>query len=159
LAGSTGGRAGRGTRCLVTNLSAEPVYVVRVLATVTTDAGRWCNTVTEIRRGEEEEAPPDPERVTRQGPLLTGHWRDIGSVSEVVEGAFETGGGGRLAGHESARLELFVIALYGSEDLPAGAYRTFTIRHEEGAWDVRPSAPDAVQIRGRRKRRQLMQQL
>lgn len=157
---SIGGRDGLGARCLITNLSAEPVYVVRVWATVTTGEDRWSSAVTEYG-ALGEDTPLNPERMTRQGPLLTGHWRDIGSLFELFDRARGVRGEREPMDqldtrHLPSEVELTVAALYGSGDIPVGARRRFTVTADEDVWRVEPATPDTEQIRDRRSRRQLL---
>lgn len=152
---NVGGHTGIRARCLISNMSAEPIYVVRVNATVSSNEEDFSSTVSEYRV-DSEEGPEDAQQVTGQGPLLTGGWRDVGSLSGLITETLQNNADDRSI-YELAplRVELFVIALYGSEDLPVGARRTFSVTRKGEGWGVHPEVPDVEQIRGRRDRREL----
>lgn len=149
-----GGRDDLHARCLVSNMSTYPVYISKVIVTVIDDAGRRSRAVTN-HRGVDEDPPPDAEQQTRQGPLLAGQWRDIGSLIDLLD----TAGGSdqiREASRQSRpwNIELTVVAIYGAEDLPFGARRCFRVT-DGHAEQVRPTTEDTRQIRSRYQRRSL----
>lgn len=149
-----GGRDDLQARCLISNMSTYPVYISKVIVTVIRNAERRSRAVTD-RRGIGEDPPPDPEQQTRQGPLLAGQWRDIGSLVDLLDAA---GGGDEI--REASRrsrpwnLELTVVAIYGAEDLPFGAKRCFRVT-DGHAEQVRPTTEDTQQMRSRYQRRSL----
>ena len=51
-------------RCLISNMSAEPIYIESLIATVETVDGRWSCPVTEA-----DEGRSDLTLATRQGPM------------------------------------------------------------------------------------------
>ncbi len=154
---SLGGQQDLAARCLVTNMSAEPVYVENVTATISTDEEQWSCSISEYGWSSDDDPPVRPEYRTRQGPLLSGQWRDIGSITDVLERARDMLGETRPAGVDDRPLEveLMVIAIYGSEDLPVGARRRFSVISDGAGWRVSPSSGDTEQIRSKRARRQL----
>src|SRR5690606_13490984 len=85
--------------------------------------------------------PSETRLWTRQGPLKAGHVRDMGSVQAIIDHVMESapkGGPSLDLGDGRHSLELKVIAVHGSEDLLAGARRTFdVIQHERGPALVR----------------------
>lgn len=154
---SLGGQQDLTARCLITNMSAEPVYVENVTATVSLEEEEWSCSVSEYGWSRDDNSPMRPEFRTRQGPLLSGQWRDIGSISDVLERARDMLGqtpqvGG---GERPFDVELLVVAIYDSEDLPVGAKRRFTVVSDGAGWRVSPSSGDTEQIRGRRARHKL----
>ena len=99
---------------------------------------------------------------TRQGPLKAGHVRDMGSVQAIIDHVMESapkGGSAPEPGDGRHSLELKVIAVHGSEDLLAGARRTFDIIQHEDRPALRPRSYGATQIRSRRERRQMERSL
>jgi hypothetical protein len=158
---------GRGLdgHCLVTNMGAEPVYILALIAHVEGPGGVRSCAITELE-GEQWSEPSDLRLWTRQGPLDSGELRDMGTLQGMVEHVLDAGPGkdadndgpGRTAGLRSVVLQ--VIAVHGSEDLPMGAERAFDIVADGGAVQMlRPRTHGARQIRSRRERRRLLRLL
>lgn len=150
---------GLDSRCFLSNMSAGPVYVESVLLRLQTRAGTTSHPVTQRR-------PPDGGerhevgRRTRQGPLDSGESRDIGSFREMIEEASTDAsfpGDSPEAWLRSVSVE--VIGIYGSEDLPVGARRPFTLRHVDGRPCLEAREVRTRQILKRRERRQLVADL
>jgi len=161
---TVGGHARPEARCLITNMSAEPVYILAIVAEVSTGEERWSRSITEYELQDEAHPPVDSGQMTRQGPLRTGEFRDIGSFSDLLQRARHAHGdwksSDRVADeHQPAELTLTVIAAHNSEDVLAGARRCFMLPVEEETAQVRPKTPEAQQIRGRWARRRLKRHL
>lgn len=152
---SVGGREGAEARCLISSMSAKPVYVLKVVATVTDGDGQWSSAITDYSVPDDRPGA-SPELVTRQGPLMTGQWRDIGSFRDLLQRALERHDGRSGAGvrHLPTSLELTVVAIYNAEELPVAARRRFSYGD---AQTVRPALSDTVPIRRRRERRRLLE--
>lgn len=157
-----GGGTRLSSRCLVCNMSEEPVYVLSIVATVTTAQGSRRGTVTDYEM-EDEAQPTEAGQVTRQGPLRQGDCRDIGSMGQLVESARHTYGDWESPDkldHDRwpREVKLTVVAIYGPEDLPVAAERSFKLTREDGQ-QVTPITIDTQQIRGRRARKRLYDHL
>lgn len=154
---------GRGldAHCLVTNMSAEAIYIHALIARIEGPDGTLACSITEL----DNETWSDPSEIrlwTRQGPLKAGHVRDMGSVQAIIDHVMESapkGGPSLDLGDGRHSLELKVIAVHGSEDLLAGARRTFDIIQHEDRPALRPRSYGATQIRSRRERRQMERSL
>ncbi|SKA12631.1 hypothetical protein [Novilysobacter spongiicola] len=154
---------GRGldAHCLVTNMSAEAIYIHALIARIEGPEGVLVCSITEL----DNETWSDPSEIrlwTRQGPLKAGHVRDMGSVQAIIDHAMESapeGGRSLEPGAGRHSLELKVIAVHGSEDLLAGARRTFDIIQHERGPALRPRSYGATQIRSKRERRQMERSL
>jgi hypothetical protein len=140
--------------CLVTNMSAEPIYVEAIF--------------TEIgKRG-----PGEPRRIERrslsdldirtvkdgdrrpqwfQGPLNSGEMIDIGSFGDLVK---MTSDGGDFDG-DMNEIILTVAATYTAEDTLVAARRVFDIGRRDGELLLRPRSPSAEQVRSRSARRKI----
>lgn len=154
---------GRGldAHCLVTNMSAEPIYIHAVIAKLEGPAGELACPITELD-GEDPPGEADTPLRTRQGPLESGHIRDMGTIRTIIDHvrrAHPDGAGDAQPGTGLHTLEIRVIAIYGSEDLPVGARRCFDIVRHEGAPALRPQGYGAEQIRSRRERRAMARAL
>lgn len=150
-----GAGSGLEARCLISNMSAEAVYIESLIATVETTEGRWSCPVTEMLEGRS-----DLDLKTRQGPLQAGRFVDVGSFESLIEPALQRGPGGRGAvapvGLENlAALEIKVIAVHGSEDLLVGATRRFDLFRRQDRLLLRGHTVGTQQIRSRRERAKL----
>lgn len=151
--------------CLVTNMSAEPVYILALIAHVEGPDGVRSRPITELE-SERWSGPSDLHLWTRQGPLDSGDLRDMGAMQGIVEHVLDAGAdpdpdrdfrAGHAAGVRSVVIQ--VIAVHGGEDLPVGAERTFDVVEAAAGPTLRPRTPGARQIRARRERRQLLRLL
>ena len=154
---------GRGldAHCLVTNMSAEPIYLHTLVARLDGPAGPLACPITELD-GEDQAADADPRLRTRQGPLGSGQIRDIGTIGAILAHVRVAHGNeaGVVPPHAGAQtLQIRVVAIYGSEDLPVAAERSFDILRDEGGTHLRPRSYGAVQIRSRRQRKALARAL
>jgi hypothetical protein len=150
-----GGGSGLEARCLVSNMSAEAIYIESIIVTAQTTEGSWTCPVTELQEGRS-----DLELKTRQGPVKTGQFVDIGSFRSLVEPVLQRHAGpqGSVAsdGLESlVFLEIRVVAVHGSEDLLAGATRRFDLIRQRDRLLLRGHAVGTHQIRSRRGREKL----
>ncbi|WP_230534374.1 hypothetical protein [Microvirga roseola] len=151
-----GAGSGLEARCLISNMSAEVIYIETLIATVETTEGRWSCPVTELLEGRS-----DLKLATRQGPLQTGHFVDIGSFQRLIEPVLQRRAGlrGAITSDDLESLvafEIKVIAVHGSEDLLAGATRRFDLIRSQGQLLLKGHAVGTQQIRSRRKRERLL---
>ncbi|MFC4170655.1 hypothetical protein ACFOYU_01070 [Microvirga sp. GCM10011540] len=150
-----GAGSGLEARCLISNMSAEAIYIESLIATVETSQGRWSCPVTELQEGRS-----DTKLATRQGPLQAGEFVDIGSFQSLVEPVLrrngELPGGAAPDGLEDlVAFEMKVIAVHGSDDLLAGAVRRFDLIRRRDQLLLRGHEVGTRQIRSRRKREKL----
>lgn len=158
---SKGPGSGMDSRCLIGNMSSQPIYVVGALVRLRGAGKSLTAAVTEVSGDGEELArrnlSQDIDEITRQGPLRTGRVYDIGSFNSIAEQAlsscFRTPGA--MARAEATEIEVLIIAAFSSEDLLCGARRTFIISKPGKERHLRPSGVLATQIRSRRERRNL----
>lgn len=144
------------TQCVVTNMSAEAIYVEGVIAEL---------------RGEDDETPVacsltdvggrvEPGRSNGedgyQGPLDSGASVEVGTYRQIVERALSLGETGlrRVTG-----LTLTLVATYGSENQPAAAQRAFEIVDHAGEQYLRSEMMTTRQVRSRGERRALEAQM
>ncbi len=160
-----GQQRGPDAHCLVTNMGAEPVYIVALIVQVEDADGTRSRSITEPE-DESWSEPSDLRLWTRQGPLDSGDLRDMGSIKGIVEHVQglppgpeppATRPAGHLAGLRSVHIQ--VIAVRGGDDLPVGAERTFEVVDSRDGPTLRSRSTGARQIRSRRERRQLVQLL
>ena len=165
--------------CIISNMSAEPVFIEYIVAELETSHGRIVMDVTDFERGSEDAGDGDeqepsgsdqnqiPERVrdnTRQGPLQPGDFLHIGTFQTIVrrmarnaniamEGACPTGD------LEFQRLTIELIGIYGPEDLPMGAERSFKLYADGTECELAPESWDTKHKNSRRQRHKLRAKL
>jgi hypothetical protein len=145
-------------RCLLSNMSSGPVYILSVFVTLGTPKKTFVLPVTDMP-GPENDASADPLERTRQGPLASGETRDIGSFSNLIEHALRGGQSHPNDGIASLAIKFLTIeavGIYGSEDLPIGARRRFLVVEENGQVRIQGQTLRTRQIRGRRHRKGLL---
>jgi hypothetical protein len=146
------------SRCLVSNMSADPIYVQSIIARLHTADREIACPVTELDGVEDWEEPSDLRLWSRQGPLHAGHMRDMGSLRSILNHVLRS----KLSDEDASAVEadlvsfeLQVAAVYGSEDLLVGAKRQFEVERKDDQVCVQPVTVDAQQIRSRRERKEI----
>ncbi|MEN3792488.1 hypothetical protein [Fulvimarina sp. MAC3] len=155
---SRGAGKGLHARCLVTNMSQEPIYVTSLIAELHTDEGKKEIQLTDMRELPED-LGMDPRSAMRQGSLERGQYLDIGHFDSLIEQLVSDAPN---IGDKTAikAVEMTVVALYGPEDLPVGAKRKFAVdwQAEENA-RVTPNSVITQQIHKKSERRRLRKEL
>ncbi|WP_232845568.1 hypothetical protein [Aurantimonas marina] len=159
---SRGAGQGLRSRCLITSMSAEPLYVTSIIATLETKTNSYEYALTDLR-DLPEDLGADPRSSMRQGSLSTGEYLDIGHFDDLVEQLVETDAElsrlGAWADTVTA-LDLTVVALYGPDLIAVGASRRFSfVENGDERLRIRPESLTTRQLRSRRWRRQLMRKL
>jgi hypothetical protein len=142
--------SGLEARCLISNMSAEAIYIESLIATAETAEGRWSCPVTELMEGRS-----DLDLKTRQGPLQAGRFVDIGSFQSLIEPALKRGTAAADGLEGLVAFEIKVIAVHGSEDLLAGAKRRFDVVRQQDRLLLRGHTVGTHQIRARQEREKL----
>lgn len=157
-----GGNSSLDSRCLISNMSSDPIYIESIRASIEAGGERWSCSVTSPLMRDNDPMPSDPKLLTHQGPLHGGAYFDIGSFRDLLHRVLDCQPGDlgdrieELA-HPGV-VEVEVIADYGSEDLPVGAQRRFDINRENGIRLI-PQRTDTRQIRGRFERLRIAHRL
>jgi len=151
-----------GSRCLLSNMSGEAIYVLSLVATLKGKDGEWgCQAVTDLQElGEDDSYDRFSQHVSSIGPLEPAKFIDVGSFKELVtrvQRAAEDDEAGvdALRRILPATLELTVVAEYGSESQLVGARRDFRIVEQGGRVLVTTEAARTEQIKSRWERRNL----
>lgn len=153
--------AGNGidAHCLVSNMSAQAVYMQSILVTVRAADGSWTGAITNVDSDEGTESDIVARRGQRQGPLEAGAFVDLGPYEKLMY----QGLAHALGDHDSMprvddirTIEIIILAIYGSEDLMVGARRRFDIDRGRGMVpQLKPCSISTEQLGGRRHRRWL----
>jgi hypothetical protein len=161
---SRGAGDGLDARCFVSNMSSGPVYVQSIIVTLHLAEEHWMCPVTDLLDLEQEETPSEPRLKTRQGPLLTGEFKDMGTFRSLVRHVVrhKRGSSADLDGELSRKMgaiEIELLGLYGAEDLPIGATRKFLVVHSDDDMHLLGETLTTAQIRSRRDRKKLLDAL
>ncbi len=176
-----GGGTDSNARCLLSNMSAEPVFVLSIDARVEAEgmvlARQQLTDLEQIDHAAEER---EPFRMFMQGPLHAGQSIDIGSFEDLLNevatavplaplasppaGEEREAAAGRGVGRDALwrradTLEITVTAAYGPDDLLVGARRSFRMRWTNGRICMWPASVATEQIRSWVARRRLSKAL
>jgi hypothetical protein len=140
--------------CLISNMSSEAIYVQHLVAVLHTQKCSYSLDVVEYQqRGSEQQ---DASYRTHQGPLASGDYLNIQSFGDIVNQVQAYWGiDDNLLHEQNIQLEIRVIAIYGSEDMPIGASRTFNLALDASPnYQLIPASVDTDRLnsRGQRKR-------
>ncbi|PMR75366.1 hypothetical protein [Billgrantia endophytica] len=151
--------------CIISNMSAEPIFIQHIIAELKTSDGSIIMDVTDRQEAyDEDDAPsrstPTLKDSTYQGPLNPGSFVHIDSFSDLIQRlACEKGielEGIRPKGEATLHsLTVRLICIYGSEDHPVGAERCFDIHDQEGECGLVPSTWDTRRLASRWQRYKL----
>ena len=114
--------------CLVTNMGAEPIYLMEVMAKITTRDRAYNIKVTE-REEVDLNTVKNPLTRTNQGPIKSGEFVGIGSFQDLLHRADQRIGTQGLLG-QVREMELTVAAADGHASHLVAARRKFKIEVE-----------------------------
>nr|WP_299243530.1 hypothetical protein [uncultured Halomonas sp.] len=162
--------------CIISNMSAESIFIEYIIADLETSEGTITMDITDFDQ-EYEEGDEDREQRssslgtvsenTRQGPLASGDFLHIGTFSHLIE-RLARDEGIEMDGHRPKgdlrfqHLTIRLIGVYGPEDMPIGAERSFELFTDDDYDTVTPNSWDTKRLSSffqRRKLRKLMQEL
>lgn len=142
--------------CLVANMSAQPVYMDSVVATLHVDGRTYTAVLSEQDTTLSEQR--DYRSQSLQGPLKSGEFLNIGTFSSLISRvAEEVGGadGARGLATRAERLDILVAGVFTGADELIAAERCFDLVREGSQRRIRPRSFAAEQIRSGRRRRQI----
>ncbi|NKQ12692.1 hypothetical protein [Pseudomonas sp. SST3] len=159
--------AGKGlsSLCLISNMSAEPMFINQLVVSIGTSKGPLELDVTDIRQSIDDEDGASPDlpiyQTTHQGPLRSGDFIHIGTFQGMLRSVAEHHGI-ELDGHRPVgewqfhTLEIRAVAFYGPERHPLGVLRRFRL-DDRGEPDcvLLPESPFTHQLLSRRERRKV----
>ena len=118
-----GAAKGSGSRCLVTNLSPNAIYIQGLVADLEHD-GNKARTIVTDRNEISGDETQDPLGCTNRGTLQPGETVDIGSLSDIVTRARISLGEDWSADRIDS-VTITVVAIPGLSDCIVGAVKTF----------------------------------
>lgn len=143
--------------CLISNMSSEAIYIQHLVAVLHTPEGAYPLDIVEYQQqsGEENEAC----YCTHQGPLPSGdylHIQTFGSIVQQLARYWKLDDA--LLQEQTLMLEIRVIAIYGSEDMPVGAARRFHLSPQaEPTRQLVPVHLDTQRMNSRRDRQRVVE--
>jgi hypothetical protein len=122
--------------CLISNMSAEPIFINQIFFLLHTSQGTYSSDVTDVREGGDDENTNDIvlRQATHQGPLRTGDFTHIGSFATLIQRVTHQHG---LAVDQGLSpkgdlvfnsIEIRVVAYYSSEPEAIGVMRGYELR-------------------------------
>ena len=152
-----GAGIGLKTRCFVTNLGLEPIYILDIVVEFETTEGQHRAIVTDRTELSDQELN-DPSQATNQGPLRSGNFMDIGSFETLVNRACSPTYQLR-ADVDVETVEILVIAATAAKWSLIGAARTYKVISEDDRILLRPTSVTARQIYSFAGQRRLRREL
>ncbi|MBW6391751.1 hypothetical protein [Billgrantia antri] len=164
--------------CIISNMSAEPVFIQHIVAELETSQGVIRLDVTdrtesysdgdEHRQEDDSAATTNPSPIVRdgshQGPLGSGDFVHIDSFGALTR-RLAHDGGIEMAGYRPLNDVVFraltvrLICVYGSEDLPVGAERRFEFINEQPGCGLVPATWDTKRLSSPWQRRRLCREI
>ncbi|GHB06083.1 hypothetical protein [Modicisalibacter luteus] len=162
--------------CIISNMSAEAIFIEYIIAELKTSKGTIIMDVTDFEQEySDDDEPADEEGNrerrtlapvnvsdnTRQGPLESGGFLHIGTFDDLVK-RLAREGGIEMNGHrpkdsdlQFKYLTIRLIGVYGSEDMPVGSERSFDLIDNEHYCSLAPTTWDTKRLASFRQRRKL----
>ncbi|WP_136068513.1 hypothetical protein [Modicisalibacter radicis] len=167
--------------CIISNMSAESIFIEYIIATLDTSRGQIVMDVTdfeqqysdddELESNEEENRKSrrilndsNVRENTRQGPLGSGDFLHIGTFNDLIARMARDEGiemeNNRPKGDMTLdRLTIRLVGIYGPEDMPVGAERSFDLKDNGEFCSLTPSSWDTKRMASMRQRRELRKQI
>lgn len=141
------------SRCLISNMGAEPLYIISVFAVLSDGKEQLEAAVTDKDSTEVEDVETVREG-TSQGPLMSGEFKDIGRFSELMARCARANQReAQVIGGCFDSLAIVVVGAYGAEDRAVGAKRSFTLHRDGESTVLVPKSVSTLQLRSRRDRK------
>lgn len=145
-------------RCIVSNMSSDPIYVQSIMVEVQCGNDLWSRIISDVNELSEEASASSVIEYTGQGPLEAGSSMDFGRFDRLVSRVIDECGDKRKRPDvaDVDMIRVTVLAAYTAKSNFLGAIRKFQIRKEGGQTKLDPVGVAAKQITGRRGRRHLL---
>ncbi len=168
--------------CIISNMSAESIFIEYIIATLDTSQGQIVMDVTDFEQqysdGDETDSNEEENRKsrrvlnesrvnenTRQGPLGSGDFVHIGTFYELILRMARDEGiemeNHRPKGDDLTldKLTIRLVGIYGPEDMPVGAERSFELSDNGDYCALTPASWDTKRMSSMRQRRELRKQI
>ena len=146
--------------CLISNMSAEPIFINQIFFLLHTSEGTFSSDVTDVREVGDEDNPRDIilSQATHQGPLRQGDFTHIGSFAALIRRVTRQHGlevDDKMfpsTGVTFHSIEIRVIAYYSSEPEAIGVMRGYELQGCEGSCGLYAIDHQTKQFTTRRQR-------
>lgn len=152
--------------CLICNMSKEPIFIQCLVVELETSEGVYTSAATDSDEGIIKEKGAGSGGKTRQGPLQEGACIDVSTFRELIRRAAEVGGIEVNDGCptdpqiEFLSVRLTVVSIYGPEDHPFGAARSFSIDLSDNCnVRIQPMSLDTERLTSKKDRKQIREWL
>ncbi len=145
-----GAADGERSRCLVTNLSSNPLYIQGMVAELF-EGDQSARVVVTEREEMDQDDLQDPLKRTNRGTLHPGQTVDIGSLADVVKRAWIRLGR-EWTVDKLSQVKVTVVAISGQAERVVGASKTFDAQYKQNRSHFVPQNLLTQQIRPRRAR-------
>ncbi|MGR4067562.1 hypothetical protein [Billgrantia sp. C5P2] len=160
--------------CIISNMSAEPVFIQHIIAELDTSRGTVRVDVTDSTEKYDKDDDQDGNHRTdpspivqdgsHQGPLGPGSFVHIDSFAALTrrlasDGGFKMEGLRPLQDVVFRTLTIRLICIYGSEDLPVGAERRFVFIDQQPGCGLVPKTWDTKRLSSPWQRRRLCREI
>ncbi|MDR5874981.1 hypothetical protein LPL18_007665 [Halomonas sp. CUBES01] len=146
---------GQNALCLISNMSSESIYIQHVLALLHTSEDTYMVDVAEYQ--EEKDEQQEKSVRSHQGPLASGdylHMQRFADIAEQIRVSWELNPD--IFDQANLQLEIRIIAIYGSEDRPIGASRSFYLNEPDTSKQALiPISVDTTRHNSRLQRRKV----
>ncbi|WP_240724845.1 hypothetical protein [Onishia niordana] len=144
--------------CLISNMSAEAIFVQHIFAVLESEEGEQRLDVADQQQSWDYER----QYQSHQGPLESGDFLHVGSFKDILahfaeHSAPNAEGQDVLSDRSFRALEIRVVAIYGSEDSPIGARRRFQLKPGDDACGITPDGLDTQRLTSRGQRHLIKQ--
>lgn len=147
---------GKDALCIISNMSSEAIYLQHLVAVLHTQERSYELDVVEYQQQSTEDDEVDYR--TQQGPLASGdyiHIQSFGFIVQQLQQYWDIQQ--RTLDQQGLQLEIRVIAIYGSEDMPTGASRLFQLDlTAEPNRQLTPARIDTHRMNKRRERKRIL---
>jgi hypothetical protein len=137
------------SRCVISNMSAEAVYVEAIILTLGDNEDRRVCSLSDL------DVSTSPDSDTRsqlfQGPLRSGEFIDIGTFDSLIEKAQTSFQERKIPGHDTPELEVMVVATYTADDGLIAAERHYELHFSNGTRLLTPTTFVTRQVRSRKE--------
>lgn len=144
---------GQNALCLISNMSSESIYIQHVVALLHTSEDTYMVDVAEYQ--EEKDEQQEKSIRSHQGPLASGdylHMQRFADIAEQIRASWQLDHD--IFEQAKLQLEIRVIAIYGSEDRPIGASRSFYLNDTSNSKQALiPISIDTKRLNSRLQRR------
>lgn len=120
--------------CLLSNMSQEAIYIECVQLLAHTEEHSACVNITDfVDQLDGDDMQIVPGSGTYQGPLASGNCLTLGSFKRMTERLLiqTQVGDNKIKKEDIKQLTVRIVATYGPENRPVGAFRTFLLETDE----------------------------